>query len=369
MRSASHRAFTLVELLVVIAIIGILMALLMPAVQGIRVNARAANCRSNLHEIGIAFKAAESQSNGKNPLAAVTTTANGTTQFDAGSWTKVVLPFLENQNAVLHCPEVEGGAGGFGINNLADRFGKSDERKIFILDYATSVANVVGPGISDSDRASNWLTQQQPRHSGLMNILHYGGNVDSRIADDVDPTSTQIHDYWWMPHQVDLTRLVTNMHPPGVKGEYRIGVENWSGQADSTRIDVDLEYPYGSEQNNNANDPLLSKYPDSNHKMSVHWTGLIRADKTDTYTFMVSHDDGCTVTVNGQQVYALTGWQWNVTGTFAQSSPVNMTAGQWVPIDITVTNYDGPYHFCLEWQSTTMPQQPIPASALGLTGN
>lgn len=96
---AVRRAFTLVELLVAIAIIGILVAILLPAVQWARESARQTSCRNNLKQIGLAIHSYQI-AHGYYPPSSTTFIENGVwssnpTQYHLHSWASLILPELE----------------------------------------------------------------------------------------------------------------------------------------------------------------------------------------------------------------------------------------------------------------------------------
>jgi prepilin-type N-terminal cleavage/methylation domain-containing protein/prepilin-type processing-associated H-X9-DG protein len=100
-RSMRRRGFTLVELLVVVAITGLLVALLIPAVQASRASARRASCWNNLRQIGIATHLFANNNGGRFPQ----TTHAGPDQ----SWVYTLSRFVEDVEAIRFCPDHEQG--------------------------------------------------------------------------------------------------------------------------------------------------------------------------------------------------------------------------------------------------------------------
>lgn len=123
-RSSSRRSdlhgFTLVELLVVIAIIGVLVALLLPAVQAAREAARRMSCQNNMKNIGLACLNYESTHKVFPPGASY----HKNSGKNGSGWNVIILPYVE-QGAIgddiqQQIEESNGDDGAYDLQNIND---------------------------------------------------------------------------------------------------------------------------------------------------------------------------------------------------------------------------------------------------------
>jgi prepilin-type N-terminal cleavage/methylation domain-containing protein len=113
-QSFVRRAFTLVELLVVIAIIGILIALLLPAVQAAREAARRMQCSNNFKQIGLAVHNFHDSRNGLPPI----TLGGENTDTNRVSVFVLLYPYIEQQSLydmINAIPAQSDGRAGFNV--------------------------------------------------------------------------------------------------------------------------------------------------------------------------------------------------------------------------------------------------------------
>jgi prepilin-type N-terminal cleavage/methylation domain-containing protein len=94
--NSAEDGFTLVELLVVIAIIGILVALLLPAIQAAREAARRSQCSNNLKNIGLAL-ANYTDVNKRLPPGTALVMGYGEVNPGTGTWVLRILPYIEEK--------------------------------------------------------------------------------------------------------------------------------------------------------------------------------------------------------------------------------------------------------------------------------
>ena len=201
----TRRGFTLIELLVVIAIIGVLIALLLPAVQSAREAARRAQCTNNLKQIGLALHNYESAT-GSFPWnqapagARYPNWTNGKMPWDDGTqeeWTTfsaltMMLPYME-QNQTYNAVNFS-----FGFHAYGGPWGTPDPvQRTAINQTITSFlcpSDMRGSGRCNyrASNGTNWDWWSRSEGAGAITRPQPGGQQIGTIAAVTDGTSNTI---------------------------------------------------------------------------------------------------------------------------------------------------------------------------------
>jgi prepilin-type N-terminal cleavage/methylation domain-containing protein len=187
--SRRARGFTLVELLVVIAIIGILVALLLPAIQAAREAARRTQCNNNLKQIALSFHNYHDNI-GRFPFP----TNNNINAPEPGmsgnrrvSFFHLIMPYIEQQayyDRIM--PRVE-----------ANQFpgGWPTEERNFIVEAFMCPSDPINPKINQQGFHGNYLLCHGSSHTGggagRTNGMFYP-RCDTNFADVLDGTSNTV---------------------------------------------------------------------------------------------------------------------------------------------------------------------------------
>ena len=177
-----QRGFTLIELLVVIAIIGMLVGLLLPAIQYSHEAARCTNCKNNLRQIGLAIHLYADSHRGEFPK----TKHSGTER----SWVYTLGDFLEDVDVIRLCPSDPRGV---------DRLGPNGKGTSYVLNEY--IADPVKGAILK-------LTKLKETSKSL--IVFEG-------ADNRRPTADHVHASQWY----DASNIASNLVWPYILSEIK----------------------------------------------------------------------------------------------------------------------------------------------------
>ena len=179
--------FTLLEFLIVIGVTMLLLTILLPVVQSIRGNARAANCASRLANIGRAMQ------NYKIDKKRMVGPQGWRCRLAAYlELEKVSSPNGLADSTIFKCPDNTTDSSSFGINERVHMMGIKDSGKIMALDFSLSVVRAVtNPNV--------WPYKFAPRHFNMSNILFFDSRVVRMNTIVPDPRECEPFLSYWVP--------------------------------------------------------------------------------------------------------------------------------------------------------------------------
>lgn len=254
-RVAPARAFTLVELLVVIAIIGILVSLLLPAVQAAREAARRMQCQNNVKQMGLALHNYHGVHNSLPPAWA---DWNGVyaSPVRSAQANVAILPYLEQANVAER----------YDYNVPWDHENNEDVAALMPAVYAcpsTPGAGEVGPDrFQTSDyayvrSASDWFTHLGTEHA-MFEI-----NKFRKFRDVIDGLTNTIMQY----ESAGRTQSYVNGRLTGAPGWWTGSHRAWTGNFNASWF-----YPAQFTLDPNGGAPAVAWFVGSSIINTHNWT-------------------------------------------------------------------------------------------------
>lgn len=216
-RKRTERVFTLIEMLVVISIIGILAALLMPALQGALNTARKTSCMSNFRNLGLGYLSYCGDNGGRTwscnaasgyslirSDAATLPVTNGWNSSGILLW----QGYMENPE-LFHCPSA--GRNGLyqyshgNLKNPPNWWGSDYFHRISNLIYGPLYTNRI-TDIRKGVEADNPLLQSgstRPYHPDGYTVLMLDGTTGFRLLGEAMPATAAGELYNWYQNYVD----------------------------------------------------------------------------------------------------------------------------------------------------------------------